>query len=165
MNKKKILGVILLSILFVLAGCSKKQISDIQSIELSNLERIEGTYNTDLGLLTISKDKKATGFEGSGQLYFNEDVQKFDESKLKDFFGRHAEKRDKLLKENEIIVAIYTGSIGDQKESIYQISWSDSDKTKKVDNITIKNTYISTSKFDKKSVSKVYSGVRMKNKE
>ncbi|RKV83031.1 MAG: hypothetical protein D8H99_44475, partial [Streptococcus sp.] len=74
-------------------------------------------------------------------------------------------KRDKLLKENEIIVAIYTGSIGDQKKSIYQISWSDSDKTKKVDNITIKNTYISTNKFDQKSVSKVYSGVRMKNKE
>lgn len=165
MNKKKILGVILLSILFVLAGCSKKELSDIQSIELSNLERIEGSYNTDLGLLTISKDKKVTGFEGSGQLYFNEDVQKFDESELKDFFGRYAEKRDKLLKENEIIVAIYTGSIGDQKKSIYQISWSDSDKTKKVDNITIKNTYISTNKFDQKSVSKVYSGVRMKNKE
>lgn len=68
MNKKKILGVVLLSILFILAGCSKK--------ELSKIEMLEGSYNTDLGLITIDKDKKLVGFEGVGYIRFKEDVDK-----------------------------------------------------------------------------------------
>lgn len=126
MNKKKILGVILLSILFVLAGCSKK--------ELSKIEMIEGSYNTDLGLITISKDKTIVGFGGSSKLHFREDDEKFlmeEESKSKD---------------NE--------------------AWSDSDKTQKVDNITITNTYNFRDDSDKKSekTKKKYSGVRVQNK-
>ena len=78
MNKKRILGVILLSILFVLAGCSKK--------ELSKIEMIEGSYNTDLGLITIDKDKKLVGFEGFGYIDFKEDADKFNKSELEYYF-------------------------------------------------------------------------------
>ena len=150
MSKKKILGVILLSILFVLAGCSKK--------ELSKIEMIEGSYNTDLGLITISKDKKLVGFEGSGIIYFKEDADKFDESKLKYYFGSNADKNE--LKENEAIVAI-----GIQDKSIYKIQWTASDKTKKVDSITITMTdTLKKTKSHRESLYKKYSGVRIQNK-
>ena len=62
MFKKNIIGIILLSALFILVGCSEKQ--------LTNIEMIEGSYNTDLGLVTISKDKRLVGFEGSGRIDF-----------------------------------------------------------------------------------------------
>lgn len=148
MNKKKILGVILLSILFVLAGCSKK--------ELSKIEMIEGSYNTDLGLITIDKDKKLVGFEGFGKLYFKEDADKFNKSELEYYFVNNADKND--LKENEAIVAI-----GLQDKSIYKIQWTASDKTKKVDSITITMTY-TLNKSHSKSLYKKYSGVRIQNK-
>lgn len=153
MNKKKILGVILLSILFVLAGCSNK--------ELSKIEMIEGNYNTDLGLITISKDKKATGFEGSGKLYFSEDVKKFDNEKLQKFFGGA---HDKEIKDNEAIFSIVTNESGTNFiTSVYKIEWDSSDKTKKVDSITITNTLKET-KASTKSIYKKYSGVRVQNK-
>ncbi|EFO01244.1 MULTISPECIES: hypothetical protein [Streptococcus] len=148
MNKKKILGVILLSILFVLAGCSKK--------ELSKIEMIEGSYNTDLGLITIDKDKKLVGFEGFGYIYFKEDADKFDKSKLEYYFVNNADKNE--LKENEAIVAI-----GIEDKSIYKIQWTASDKTKKVDSITITMTY-TLNKSHRKSLYKEYSGVRIQNK-
>ena len=153
MNKKKILGVILLSILFVLAGCSKK--------ELSKIEMIEGSYNTDLGLITISKDKKLVGFEGSGIIYFKEDADKFDKSKLEYYFGSYADKNE--LKENEAIVDIAILKSGEFDTSIYKIQWTASDKTKKVDSITITNTSKET-KGHKESLNKKYSGVRIQNK-
>ena len=153
MNKKKILGVILLSILFVLAGCSKK--------ELSKIEMIEGSYNTDLGLITISKDKKIVGFEGSGNIYFKEDIDKMSKDKLSDFFGVGA--TENLLKENKAVVVIHKSPSFSEK-SVYEISWSDSDKTKKVDNITIYNTFKTTKKFGTEHVYKTYSGVRVQNK-
>lgn len=148
MNKKKILGVILLSILFVLAGCSKK--------ELSKIEMIEGSYNTDLGLVTIDKDKKLVGFEGTGRIYFKEDADKFDKSKLEYYFPNNADKNE--LKENEAIVAI-----GLEDKSIYKIKWTASDKTKKVDSITITMTY-TLNKSHRKSLYKEYPGVRIQNK-
>lgn len=148
MNKKKILGVILLSILFVLAGCSKK--------ELSKIEMIEGSYNTDLGLITIDKDKKLVGFEGTGRIYFKEDADKFDKSKLEYYFPNNADKNE--LKENEAIVAI-----GLEDKSIYKIKWTASDKTKKVDSITITMTY-TLNKSHRKSLYKEYPGVRIQNK-
>lgn len=148
MNKKKLLGVILLSILFVLAGCSKK--------ELSKIEMIEGSYNTDLGLLTISKDKKVIGFEGSGHIYFKEDVDKMKKDSLSDFFGPGA--TENKLKENQAVVEIAQSF---NKKSVYEISWSDSDKTKKVDTITINNTF---NKPFTTFVFKKYSGVRIQNK-
>lgn len=148
MNKKKILGVILLSILFVLAGCSKK--------ELSKIEMIEGSYNTDLGLVTIDKNKKLVGFEGTGRIYFKEDADKFDKSKLEYYFPNNADKNE--LKENEAIVAI-----GLEDKSIYKIKWTASDKTKKVDSITITMTY-TLNKSHRKSLYKEYSGVRIQNK-
>lgn len=148
MNKKKILGVILLSILFVLAGCSKK--------ELSKIEMIEGSYNTDLGLITIDKDKKLVGFEEFGYIYFKEDADKFDKSKLEYYFVNNADKNE--LKENEAIVAI-----GIEDKSIYKIQWTASDKTKKVDSITITMTY-TLNKSHRKSLYKEYSGVRIQNK-
>lgn len=153
MSKKKILGVILLSILFVLAGCSKK--------ELSKIEMIEGSYNTDLGLITISKDKKIVGFEGSGNIYFKEDIDKMSKDKLSDFFGVGA--TENLLKENKAVVVIHKSPSFSEK-SVYEISWSDSDKTKKVDNITIYNTFKTTKKFGTEHVYKTYSGVRVQNK-
>ncbi|WP_250307839.1 hypothetical protein [Streptococcus sp. Marseille-Q3533] len=153
MNKKKILGVILLSILFVLAGCSKK--------ELSKIEMIEGSYNTDLGLVTISKDKKLIGFEGSGNIYFKEDIDKMSKDKLSDFFGYGA--TENVLKENKAVVVIHQSPSYSEK-SVYEISWSDSDKTKKVDNITIYNTFKKTKKFGTEHVYKTYSGVRVQNK-
>lgn len=148
MNKKKILGVILLSILFVLAGCSKK--------ELSKIEMIEGSYNTDLGLITISKDKKLVGFEGFGYIDFKEDADKFNKSQLEYYFPNNADKNE--LKENEAIVAI-----GLEDKSIYKIQWTASDKTKKVDSITITMTY-TLNKSHRKSLYKEYSGVRIQNK-
>lgn len=148
MNKKKILGVILLSILFVLAGCSKK--------ELSKIEMIEGSYNTDLGLITISKDKKIVGFEGFGYIDFKEDADKFNKSELEYYFPNNADKNE--LKENEAIVAI-----GIEDKSIYKIQWTASDKTKKVDSITITMTY-TLNKSHRKSLYKEYSGVRIQNK-
>lgn len=148
MNKKKILGVILLSILFVLAGCSKK--------ELSKIEMIEGSYNTDLGLITISKDKKLVGFEGFGYIDFKEDADKFNKSELEYYFQNNADKNE--LKENEAIVAI-----GIEDKSIYKIQWTASDKTKKVDSITITMTY-TLNKSHRKSLYKEYSGVRIQNK-
>lgn len=148
MNKKKILGVILLSILFVLAGCSKK--------ELSKIEMIEGSYNTDLGLITISKDKKLVGFEGFGYIDFKEDADKFNKSQLEYYFQNNADKNE--LKENEAIVAI-----GIEDKSIYKIQWTASDKTKKVDSITITMTY-TLNKSHRKSLYKEYSGVRIQNK-
>ena len=151
MNKKKILGVILLSILFVLAGCSKK--------ELSKIEILEGSYNTDLGLITISKDKKLVGFEGSGKIYFKEDADKFDESSLKYYFGFDADKNE--LKENEAIVAIGI----QQDKSVYKIQWTASDNTKKVDSITITMTDTEKkTKSHRESLYKNYSGVRIQNK-
>lgn len=50
--------------------------------------------------------------------------------------------------------------------SYYRIAWSDSDKTQKVDNITITNTYNFRDDSDKKSekTKKKYSGVRVQNK-
>lgn len=151
MNKKKILGVILLSILFVLAGCSKK--------ELSKIEMIEGSYNTDLGLITISNDKKLIGFEGSGNIYFKEDIDKMNKDILSDFFGVGATKNE--LKENEAIVSIHTS--GNNHDDIYQIEWSGSDNTKKVDSITINFKYKETKK-GRVLVYKKYSGVRVQNK-
>ena len=138
MNKKKILGVILLSILFVLAGCSKK--------ELSKIEMIEGSYNTDLGLITISKDKTIVGFGGSSKLHFREDDEKF-------LF-----EEERKSKDNEAWFEINL--------SYYRIAWSDSDKSQKVDNITITNTYNFRDDSDKKSekTKKKYSGVRVQNK-
>lgn len=153
MNKKKILGVILLSILFVLAGCSKK--------ELSKIEMIEGSYNTDLGLITISKDKTLVGFEGSGHIYFKEDADKFDKSKLGYFFGYDATKNE--LKENEAIVEIGVPVSGHLDGYIYKIEWSGNDKTKKVDSLILTNTFKET-KDGKKSIYKKYSGVRVQNK-
>lgn len=150
MNKKKILGVILLSILFVLAGCSKK--------ELSKIEMIEGSYNTDLGLITIDKDKKLVGFEGTGRIYFKEDADKFNKSELEYYFPNNADKNE--LKENEAIVAI-----GLEDKSIYKIQWTASDKTKKVDSITITMTYtLKKTKSHRESLYKKYSGVRIQNK-
>ena len=148
MNKKKILGVILLSILFILAGCSKK--------ELSKIEMLEGSYNTDLGLITIDKDKKLVGFEGTGRIYFKEDADKFNKSELKYYFPNNADKNE--LKENEAIVAI-----GLEDKSIYKIKWTASDKTKKVDSITITMTY-TLNKSHRKSLYKEYPGVRIQNK-
>lgn len=148
MNKKKILGVILLSILFVLAGCSKK--------ELSKIEMIEGSYNTDLGLITIDKDKKLVGFEGFGYIDFKEDADKFNKSEREYYFPNNADKNE--LKENEAIVAI-----GLEDKSIYKIQWTASDKTKKVDSITITMTY-TLNKSHRKSLYKEYSGVRIQNK-
>ena len=148
MNKKKILGVILLSILFVLAGCSKK--------ELSKIEMIEGSYNTDLGLITIRKDKTLVGFEGFGYIDFKEDADKFNKSQLEYYFPNNADKNE--LKENEAIVAI-----GLEDKSIYKIQWTASDKTKKVDSITITMTY-TLNKSHRKSLYKEYSGVRIQNK-
>lgn len=150
MNKKKILGVILLSILFVLAGCSKK--------ELSKIEMIEGSYNTDLGLITIDKDKKLVGFEGFGYIDFKEDADKFNKSELEYYFQNNATKNE--LKENEAVVEISKSS---NEKSVYEISWSDSDKTKKVDSITITMTY-TLNKSHRKSLYKEYSGVRIQNK-
>ena len=147
MNKKKILGVVLLSILFILAGCSKK--------ELSKIEMLEGSYNTDLGLITIDKDKKLVGFEGFGYIDFKEDVDK-NKSKLEYYFPLNADKNE--LKENEAIVAI-----GLEDKSIYKIQWTASDKTKKVDSITITMTY-TLNKSHRKSLYKEYSGVRIQNK-
>ena len=152
MNKKKILGVVLLSILFVLAGCSKK--------ELSKIEMLEGSYNTDLGLITIDKDKKLVGFEGVGYIRFKEDVDKMKKEILSDYFGAGATKNE--LKENEAVVEISKSS---NEKSVYEISWSDSDKTKKVDTITINNTFKKTSKSAfTEHVYKKYSGVRIQNK-
>ena len=151
MNKKKILGVILLSILFVLAGCSKK--------ELSKIEMIEGSYNTDLGLITISKDKKIVGFEGTGKIYFKEDIDKMKKDSLSDFFGYGATKNE--LEENEAIASIIIS--GNTNGDIYEIGWSDSDKTKKVDSITINLKYKETKK-GRVPVYKKYSGVRVQNK-
>ena len=151
MSKKKILGVILLSILFVLAGCSKK--------ELSKIEMIEGSYNTDLGLITISKDKKIVGFEGLGNIYFKEDIDKMNKDILSDFFGVGATKNE--LKENEAIASIHTS--GNNHGDIYQIEWSGSDNTKKVDSITINFKYKETKK-GRVQVYKKYSGVRVQNK-
>lgn len=148
MNKKKILGVVLLSILFILAGCSKK--------ELSKIEMIEGSYNTDLGLVTIDKDKKLVGFEGTGRIYFKEDADKFNKSELEYYFPNNADKNE--LKENEAIVAI-----GLEDKSIYKIKWTASDKTKKVDSITITMTY-TLNKSHRKSLYKEYPGVRIQNK-
>ncbi|WP_219137696.1 hypothetical protein KZA79_000545 [Streptococcus mitis] len=148
MNKKKILGVILLSILFILAGCSKK--------ELSKIEMLEGSYNTDLGLITIDKDKKLVGFEGTGRIYFKEDADKFNKSELEYYFPNNADKNE--LKENEAIVAI-----GLEDKSIYKIKWTASDKTKKVDSITITMTY-TLNKSHRKSLYKEYPGVRIQNK-
>lgn len=151
MNKKKILGVILLSILFVLAGCSKK--------ELSKIEMIEGSYNTDLGLITISKDKKLVGFKGEGKIYFKEDIDKMKKDSLYDFFGPGA--TENRLKENEAVVEIHPSS---NEKSVYEISWSDSDKTKKADTITINNTIKNNSSPFTEYVNKKYSGVRIQNK-
>lgn len=148
MNKKKILGVVLLSILFILAGCSKK--------ELSKIEMLEGSYNTDLGLITIDKDKKLVGFEGFGYIDFKEDADKFNKSELEYYFPYNADKNE--LKENEAIVAI-----GLEDKSIYKIQWTASDKTKKVDSITITMTY-TLNKSHRKSLYKEYSGVRIQNK-
>ena len=148
MNKKKILGVVLLSILFILAGCSKK--------ELSKIEMLEGSYNTDLGLITIDKDKKLVGFEGVGYIDFKEDADKFNKSQLEYYFPNNADKNE--LKENEAIVAI-----GLEDKSIYKIQWTASDKTKKVDSITITMTY-TLNKSHRKSLYKEYSGVRIQNK-
>ena len=148
MNKKKILGVVLLSILFILAGCSKK--------ELSKIEMLEGSYNTDLGLITIDKDKKLVGFEGFGYIDFKEDADKFNKSELEYYFPHNADKNE--LKENEAIVAI-----GLEGKSIYKIQWTASDKTKKVDSITITMTY-TLNKSHRKSLYKEYSGVRIQNK-
>lgn len=150
MNKKKILGVILLSILFVLAGCSKK--------ELSKIEMIEGSYNTDLGLITISKDKTIVGFEGFGIIYFKEDIDKMKKDSLSNFFGYGATKNE--LKENEAIASI---RISGNYDDVYEIEWSDSDNTKKVDSITINLKYKETKK-GRVSVYKKYSGVRVQNK-
>ncbi len=150
MNKKKILGVILLSILFVLAGCSKK--------ELSKIEMIEGSYKTDLGLITIDKDKNIIGFDGASTIYFKEDADKFDKSRLEAYFGSNADKNE--LKENEAIVAIGVQVSGHFDVSIYKIEWSGSDKTRKVDSLTITNTLKET-KDGRKSIYKKYSGVRV----
>ena len=132
MNKKKILGVILLSILFVLAGCSKK--------ELSKIEMIEGSYNTD-------------------KIYFKEDIDKMKKDSLSDFFGYGATKNE--LEENEAIASILIS--GNTNGDIYEIGWSDSDKTKKVDSITINLKYKETKK-GRVPVYKKYSGVRVQNK-
>lgn len=153
MFKKNIIGIILLSALFILIGCSEKQ--------LTNIEMIEGSYNTDLGLVTISKDKKLIGFEGSGDIYFKEDIDKMSKDKLSDFFGYGA--TENLLKENKAVVVIHKSPSFSEK-SVYEISWSDSDKTKKVDNITIYNTFKTTKKFGTEHVYKTYSGVRVQNK-
>lgn len=151
MNKKKILGVVLLSILFVLAGCSKK--------ELSKIEMLEGSYNTDLGLITISNDKKLVGFEGSGKIYFKEDVDKFNKSEREYYFGIKADKNE--LKENEAIVGI--GIL--QDKSVYKIKWTASDNTKKVDSITITMTDTEKkTKSHRESLYKDYPGVRIQNK-
>lgn len=150
MNKKKILGVILLSILFVLAGCSKK--------ELSKIEMIEGSYKTDLGLITIDKDKNIIGFDGASTIYFKEDADEFDKSRLEAYFGSNADKNE--LKENEAIVAIGVQVSGHFDVSIYKIEWSGSDKTRKVDSLTITNTLKET-KDGRKSIYKKYSGVRV----
>lgn len=154
MFKKNIIGVVLLSALLILVGCSGKQ--------LSNIEIIEGSYNTDLGLITISKDKKLVGFEGSGIIYFKEDADKFNKSKLEYYFGSNSDKNE--LKENEAIVSISVPESGKLNSSIYKIQWSGSDKTKKVDSITITNTSKKTNGFDKSSAYKKYSGVRVQNK-
>lgn len=151
MNKKKILGVILLSILFVLAGCSKK--------ELSKIEMIEGSYNTDLGLITIGKDKKIVGFEGLGKIYFKEDIDKMKKDSLSDFFGPGA--TENKLEENEAIASILIS--GNINGDIYEIGWSSSDNTKKVDSITINLKYKETKK-GRVPVYKKYSGVRVQNK-
>ena len=154
MNKKKILGVILLSILFVLAGCIKK--------ELSKIEMIEGSYNTDLGLITIGKDKRLVGFEGSGELYFKEDADKFDKGKMAYFFDDYNATKSKL-NENEAIVSIGIPVSGHLDAYIYKMEWSGSDKTKKVDSLTITSMFKET-KDGKKSIYKKYSGVRIQNK-
>ena len=152
MNKKKILGVVLLSILFILAGCSKK--------ELSKIEMLEGSYNTDLGLITIDKDKKLVGFEGVGYIRFKEDIDKMKKDSLYDFFGPGA--TENRLKENEAVVEISKSS---NETSVYEISWSDSDKTKKVDSITITMTdKLKKTKSHRESLYKKYSGVRIQNK-
>lgn len=148
MFKKNIIGIILLSALFILVGCSEKQ--------LTNIEMIEGSYNTDLGLITIDKDKKLVGFEGTGRIYFKEDADKFNKSELEYYFPNNADKNE--LKENEAIVAI-----GLQDKSIYKIKWTASDKTKKVDSITITMTY-TLNKSHRKSLYKEYPGVRIQNK-
>ena len=62
------------------------------------------------------------------------------------------------LKENGAIVAI-----GLEDKSIYKIQWTASDKTKKVDSITITMTY-TLKKTNKESLYKKYSGVRIQNK-
>jgi|GEM_PF-2379439 hypothetical protein len=153
MFKKNIIGIILLSALFILVGCSEKQ--------LTNIEMIEGSYNTDLGLVTISKDKRLVGFEGSGRIDFKEDADKFDKSQLNCFFGDDATKNE--LNENEAIVSIGVPVSGHLDRYIYKIEWSGSDKTKKVDSITITSISKET-KDGKKSIYKTYSGVRVQNK-
>lgn len=153
MFKKNIIGIILLSALFILVGCSEKQ--------LTNIEMIEGSYNTDLGLVTISKDKRLVGFEGSGRIDFKEDADKFDKSQLNYFLGDDATKNE--LNENEAIVSIGVPVSGHLDRYIYKIEWSGSDKTKKVDSITITSISKET-KDGKKSIYKTYSGVRVQNK-
>lgn len=69
-----------------MAGCSKNLLSDIKRVELSEIERLEGVYNTDLGLLKIKQDKQVEGLGGFGLIQFDEDVKKFDEEKLHGFF-------------------------------------------------------------------------------
>ena len=81
--------------------------------------------------------------------------------KLSDFFGVGA--TENLLKENKAVVVIHKSPSFSEK-SVYEISWSDSDKTKKVDNITIYNTFKTTKKFGTEHVYKTYSGVRVQNK-
>lgn len=80
---------------------------------------------------------------------------------LSDFFGPGATKNE--LNENEAVVEIHNPTSFNEK-SVYKISWSDSDKTKKVDNITIYNTFKITKNFKTDHVYKTYSGVRVQNK-
>jgi len=69
---------------------------------------LEGSYNTDLGLITIDKDKKLVGFEGVGYIRFKEDVDKMKKEILSDYFGAGATKNE--LKENEAVVEISKSS-------------------------------------------------------
>lgn len=160
MNKKKILGVILLSILFVLAGCSKNLLSDIKRVELSEIERLEGVYNTDLGLLKIKQDKQVEGLGGFGLIQFDEDVKKFDENKLHGFFG---EATYNIELKDEAVFSIVTIKGTKAYKSIYHIKWDDKDKTKKIDNVTITKSLIEESDGEQKYVNETYLGLRVKD--
>jgi len=75
-------------------------------------------------------------------------------------------KRISILKTFNIpepVVGGFIVAIGLEDKSIYKIQWTASDKTKKVDSITITMTY-TLNKSHRKSLYKEYSGVRIQNK-